>query len=66
MNYASATSLTAGQTFYRTAAFTSNTSIMNTFTSSSTTPMSSFTVTYTAPVPQGWQFIALGGMTICL
>lgn len=66
MNSANASSLAAGQTFYRTNAYTSETSIENTFTTTTTAPMSSFTVTYTAPVSRGWQFIALGGMTICL
>lgn len=66
MTSANASTLAAGATFYRTGKYESTTTpIVNTFTTRSTTSFTSFTVNYTAPVSQGWQFIALGPLTFC-
>lgn len=58
----------AGQSYSRTGHVESSRtdSRLVTFTTTSTSSFSSITLTYSAPQSSGWQFIALGNLSLCV
>lgn len=65
-NVVSGATLRAGEPFHRTARYPSlpDRPVSNTF--AATGSITTFNVTYSAPVADGWQFIALGDPRFCL